>query len=44
MGHGLGYVDAHLLAAAMLSPGVYLWTLDAPLVRAAVRLGIGVTL
>lgn len=40
MGRGLGYIDAHLLAATLLSPAVRLWTLDAPLVSAAARLGI----
>lgn len=36
---GLGWVDAHLLAAALLD-GVGLWTLDAALARAAAALGI----
>jgi predicted nucleic acid-binding protein len=40
MGHGLGYVDVHLLAAVILSPNVRLWTFDAPLAAAASRLGI----
>ena len=39
MGRGLGWVDAHLLAAALISD-VTLWTLDKPLVRAADLLGI----
>lgn len=28
MGKGIGYVDAHLLASALLTPGTQLWTLD----------------
>lgn len=38
-GRGLGWVDAHLLAAALMSR-CGLWTLDRPLHRAAVTLGI----
>jgi predicted nucleic acid-binding protein len=38
-GKGLGWVDAHLLASAMLS-GCTLWTLDKTLHAAAVRLKI----
>jgi hypothetical protein len=38
-GQGLGWIDAHLLASALLSDcGV--WTLDSPLRRAARKLGI----
>jgi hypothetical protein len=37
MGKGLGYVDVHLLAAAILS-GFPLWTLDRPLDRVAAEL------
>ena len=40
MGRGLGYMDVHLLAAALLSPELELWTLDAPLASAAERLGV----
>jgi predicted nucleic acid-binding protein len=36
-GSGLGWVDVHLLASALLS-GVALWTLDRPLQDAARRL------
>ncbi len=25
-GRGIGYVDAHLLASALLTPGAHLWT------------------
>jgi hypothetical protein len=37
VGKGLGYVDVHLLAAALLS-GVSLWTLDKKLDKAAEEL------
>jgi predicted nucleic acid-binding protein len=40
MGQGLGYVDVHLLASAVLSD-VRLWTLDRKLDRAVSRLGLG---
>lgn len=39
MGIGLGLVDIHLLASALLSRAS-LWTLDTPLRGACVRLGI----
>jgi predicted nucleic acid-binding protein len=39
MGRGLGWVDAHLLAAAMIAD-VLLWTLDKPLASTADLLGI----
>lgn len=39
-GIGIGYVDAHLLAAALLSVGTSLWTFDKRLDAAAARLGI----
>ena len=38
-GRGLGWVDAHLLASALLT-GCTLWTLDKPLRKAAVALGL----
>jgi predicted nucleic acid-binding protein len=38
-GIGIGYMDAHLLAAARLS-GALLWTLDTRFAEAAVRLKI----
>lgn len=41
MGAGLGWVDAHLLASALLA-GIPLWTLDRTLAEAAVRLGVEV--
>jgi len=40
MGKGLGYIDVHLLAAALLS-GVALWTLDKKLEKAAMELHCG---
>ncbi len=41
-GKGLGYVDAHLLAAAVVG-GVSLWTDDRRLDKAALRLHCGYT-
>ena len=38
-GAGIGWIDAHLLAAALLS-NASLWTFDRRLTAAAVRLGI----
>lgn len=37
---GLGYVDAHLLAAAALTPGAVLWARDKNLRAAAMRCGL----
>jgi len=42
MGKGLGFVDVHLLAAAMLA-GVPLWTQDKKLNQACFRLGVDFT-
>jgi predicted nucleic acid-binding protein len=39
MGKGLGYIDMHLLASAILS-GVPLWTLDKRLKEASLQLGL----
>jgi predicted nucleic acid-binding protein len=39
MGKGLGYIDVHLLASALLT-GVPLWTLDIKLNERAINLGI----
>jgi predicted nucleic acid-binding protein len=39
-GKGIGYVDAHLLAAVRLSPGTLLWTRDKRLLAESVRLGL----
>jgi predicted nucleic acid-binding protein len=38
-GLGIGYIDAHLLAAVPLSPGTLLWTRDKRLRAIAERLG-----
>ncbi len=39
-GRGLGFIDAHLLASALLS-SCRLWTLDRSLLRAGAELGLG---
>jgi predicted nucleic acid-binding protein len=41
-GAGIGYVDAHLLAAAALTPPARVWSGDRRLAAAAKRLGLGV--
>jgi predicted nucleic acid-binding protein len=43
-GTGIGYVDAHLLAAVCLSPGALLWTRDKRLLAESIRLGLCVNL
>ena len=40
MARGIGYVDAHLLAATMLSPETQLWTGDQRLAQVAKELGV----
>ncbi len=40
MGLGIGYIDAHLLAAAALTAAARLWTRDKRLTRAAVSLSL----
>lgn len=40
-GHGIGYVDAQLLAAGRLTSDTTLWTLDKRLAAVAGRLGLG---
>jgi predicted nucleic acid-binding protein len=40
MGTGVGYVDAHLLASAMLVPGSSIWTRDKRLDTVARRMGV----
>jgi hypothetical protein len=40
-GTGLSYVDAHLLASAILTPGATILTRDKRLADAAARLGVG---
>jgi hypothetical protein len=39
MGTGIGWIDAHLLGSTLLA-GARLWTLDAPLARAAAKLSV----
>lgn len=39
MGSGIGWIDAHLLGSTLLA-GARLWTLDAPLARAAAKLSV----
>jgi predicted nucleic acid-binding protein len=39
MGQGLGFVDMHLLASAVLSD-IHLWTLDKKLRRVALKMGM----
>ena len=39
-GIGIGYTDAHLLAAVRLSPGTRLWTRDKRLLAASTRQGL----
>jgi predicted nucleic acid-binding protein len=39
-GMGIGYIDAHLLAAVSLSPDSAIWTRDKRLLAAATRLGL----
>lgn len=43
-GVGVGYVDAHLVASAYLTPEAMLWTRDTRLRAVAVRLGIAADL
>ena len=40
MGRGLGWVDAHLLAAVLLAPGTRLWSRDRRLGEVAAELGV----
>ncbi len=42
-GRGIGYIDAHLLAAVKLTAGTELWTHDKKLHAAAVQLGLALT-
>ena len=39
-GRGVGYVDIHLLSAALLQTGTRLWTRDKRLLAAAEQLGV----
>lgn len=40
MGQGIGLIDAHLLAATVMSATSRIWTLDKRLVRVAASLGL----
>lgn len=40
-GRGIGWVDAHLLASVLLTPGARLWSADRRLATVAMRLGVG---
>ncbi len=40
-GIGIGYLDAHLLASARMTPDARLWTRDKRLATAATRLSVG---
>jgi predicted nucleic acid-binding protein len=42
-GRGIGYLDAHLLAAVRLTAGAGLWTKDNRLHRVAAQLGLAMT-
>jgi hypothetical protein len=39
-GLGIGYIDAHLLASVLLTPGALLWTRDKRLLAASAQLGV----
>lgn len=43
-GRGIGYVDAHLLAAVRLTPGAKLWTAERRLRAAAAEFGLAAML
>ncbi len=43
-GRGVGYIDAHLLAAVRLTAGAELWTKDKRLHGLAAELGLAMTL
>ena len=42
-GSGIGYVDAHLIGACLISTDVFLWTRDQRLAKVAARLGVDAT-
>lgn len=44
MGRGIGFVDAHLLAATFLTAGARLWTRDLRLAEIGAQLGVGLPL
>lgn len=39
-GRGIGYTDAHLLAAVRLAPGTRIWTRDKRLIAVAAEFGV----
>jgi hypothetical protein len=39
-GAGIGYIDAHLLASARLTPDATVWTMDKRVSALAIRLGV----
>jgi predicted nucleic acid-binding protein len=41
-GRGIGWVDVHLLASTLLTPGVRLWSADRRLAEAAGQIGVGI--
>ncbi|MBI5331375.1 MAG: type II toxin-antitoxin system VapC family toxin [Betaproteobacteria bacterium] len=43
-GLGIGYIDAHLLAAARLTPGTTLWTRDKRLLAVSEQMGLAARL
>lgn len=43
-GGGIGYVDAHLVAAARITPGTLIWTRDRRLAAVASRLNLATRL
>jgi hypothetical protein len=43
-GRGIGYIDAHLLAAVQLTAGAKLWTNDKSLLHVANALGLAASL
>lgn len=43
-GRGIGYVDAHLLAACLITPGARLWTRDKSLAECARQFGVAANL
>jgi predicted nucleic acid-binding protein len=42
MGHGIGYIDAHLITSVMLTEDARLWTEDKRLHEVAAALGIAI--
>lgn len=42
-GRGVGYIDVHLLAAARLTAGASVWTLDKRLTDTAAQSGLAIT-